>query len=364
MTWMADNRTEQATPKKRQTAREKGQLLRSRDLISALTLLAVIFVLAWSPEMWIGRWRSYFANVMQIGAWKDSTDISIIQWTSLVVARWLTPILGIAFAAAVSATLAQGGVVISTEALAPNWSRLNPARNIQQLFSLAGFSRILRSLLPAGVMFYLAVRIIVNDAGGVVHSARLPSRAALALLGQMVFRLAWQSGLVLLVWAGVDYLLQRFSYEKSLRMTKQEVRQENKDNEGNPQVKGRMRRLRRELLRRSLNKDVQRATAVISNPTHFAVALEYRPSTMIAPVVVAKGRNLIALKIKELARWHEVPIVENPPLAQALYKAADVGQVIPPKLYAAVAEILAFLYRTQLRLQGKTWNAASTAGAR
>ena len=134
---------------------------------------------------------------------------------------------------------------------------------------------------------------------------------------------------------------------------KQEVKQENKDNEGNPHVKGRIRRLRRELLRRSLNKDVQRATAVITNPMHFAVALEYRPASMAAPVVVAKGRNLIALKIKELARWHDVPIVENPPLAQALYKAAEIGQMIPPKLYAAVAEILAFLYRTQMRLQGR-----------
>jgi flagellar biosynthetic protein FlhB len=137
-------------------------------------------------------------------------------------------------------------------------------------------------------------------------------------------------------------------------MTKQEVRQEFKDTEGNPIIKGRIRRLRRELHRRSLQKEVQRATAVITNPTHYAVALEYRPATMSAPVIVAKGRNLIAQKIKELARWYEVPIVENPPLAQALYKAADVGQMIPPNLYAAVAEILAFIYRAQMRMQGRT----------
>jgi len=235
----------------------------------------------------------------------------------------------------------------------PDWSRLNPARSVQQLFSLAGFSRVVRSLLPSGVILYLALRIIIDDAPTVLHAARLPSRAALALLGRSLFALAWQSGFVLLAWSAADYAMQRYTYEKSLRMTKQEVKQEGKDNEGNPQVKGRMRRLRRELLRRSMNKDVQRATAVITNPTHFAVALEYRPASMPAPVVVAKGRNLIALRIKELARWHEVPIVENPPLAQALYKAADIGQMIPPKLYAAVAEILAFLYRTQMRLQGR-----------
>jgi flagellar biosynthetic protein FlhB len=144
-------------------------------------------------------------------------------------------------------------------------------------------------------------------------------------------------------------------------MTKQEVKGEAKDNDGNPQVKGRIRRLRREMLRRSLRKDVKRATAVITNPTHYAVAIEYRPSTMVAPVVVAKGRNLLAQKIKELARWHEVPIVENPPLAQALYKAADIGQMIPPELYAAVAEILAFLYRAQMRMQSRPTSAGTGA---
>jgi flagellar biosynthetic protein FlhB len=145
-------------------------------------------------------------------------------------------------------------------------------------------------------------------------------------------------------------------------MTKQEVRQESKDTDGNPLVKGRIRRLRRELHRRSLQKDLQRATAVITNPTHYAVALEYRPATMAAPVIVAKGRNFIAQKIKELARWHEIPIVENPPLAQALYRAAEVGQMIPPNLYVAVAEILAFIYRVQMRMKGR--QPASAWGAR
>ena len=351
---MADNRTERATPRKRAKAREKGQVLRSRDLISALTLLAAVCVLAWHPEIWVGRWRTYFSGVMQAGVLTDWTNsVAVIRWTSLTVNRWIAPVLAVAFAAAVSSTLAQGGLVISSEVLVTDWSRLNPARSVQQLFSLAGFSRVVRSLLPSGVILYLALRIIIDDAPTVLHAARLPSRAALALLGRSLFALAWQSGFVLLAWSAADYAMQRYTYEKSLRMTKQEVKQEGKDNEGNPQVKGRMRRLRRELLRRSMNKDVQRATAVITNPTHFAVALEYRPASMPAPVVVAKGRNLIALRIKELARWHEVPIVENPPLAQALYKAADIGQMIPPKLYAAVAEILAFLYRTQMRLQGR-----------
>jgi flagellar biosynthetic protein FlhB len=267
------------------------------------------------------------------------------------LAQWLWPVFAAAWGIATCATLSQGGLVVATEALTPDWQRLNPANNLKQLLSLAGFSRVLRSLLPSGVIFYLAFRLILNDAPRILHAARLSSRASLSLVGGLCFHVAWQSSLVLLAWSGVDYLLQRHTFEKSLRMTKQEVKQESKDTDGNPQVRGRFRRLRRELLRRSLQKDMKRATAVITNPTHYAVAIEYRPGTMAAPVVVAKGRNLLAAKIKELARWHEVPIVENPPLAQALYKAVEIGQTIPSKLYAAVAEILAFIYRAQMRMQ-------------
>jgi flagellar biosynthesis protein FlhB len=348
---LADNRTERATPRRRHTAREKGQVLRSRDLVSAMVLLAVVIFLAWQPGAWIGRWQAYFSRSLAASVLGDWTvHAPVIQWTGLAVAQWVWPILAVALFVAIGSTLAQGGLTLAPDALTPDWQRLNPARNLQSLFSFAGLSRILKSLLPAAVIVYLALRMILNQAPMIVHAARLSSRASLALIGGLCFDLAWQSSLVLLAWSGIDYLLQRQTHEKSLRMTKQEVKQETKDTDGNPQTRGRFRRLRREMLRKSLQRDVKRATAVITNPIHYAVAIEYRPATMAAPVIVAKGRNLIAQKIKELARWHDVPIVENPPLAQALYKAAEVGQMIPPQLYAAVAEILAFLYRAQMRM--------------
>jgi flagellar biosynthetic protein FlhB len=202
-------------------------------------------------------------------------------------------------------------------------------------------------------MAFLAANIFQRDFARIAHAAHFDSRGLLGELGSMLFELAWKFGLVLLAWSGLDYFLQRRNYEQSLRMTKQEVKQESKDTDGNPLIRGRMRRLRRALMRKLLAKDVQRATAVITNPTHYAVALEYRPETMSAPVVVAKGRNLLAERIKQLARWHEIPIIENRVLARALYKSTDIGQSIPPQLYAAVAEILAFLYRTQARLLGQ-----------
>jgi len=360
---VADNRTEKATGRRREQARERGQVLRSRDLAAALTLLGVIFLLAWQPETWIGRWQQYFQDLLTSSTTTDwAGNIPVLSTTTLTVGQWLVPIFTVAFSIAILATVAQGGVTFATAALTPNFNRLNPVNNLQQLFSMAGLSRVLRTLLPTSVMLYLAIRLLLQDAPLVLHSSRLGPHAALATMGRLWFTMAWQCGLVFLVWAGVDYLLQWQSFERSLRMTKQEVRQENKDNEGSPQVKGRMRRLRRELLRKALNKEVQRATAVVTNPTHYAVAIEYRPATMVAPVVVAKGRNLVARRIKELARWHEIPIVENPPLAQALYKATDVGQMIPPKLYAAVAEILAFLYRAQMRMNARP--KTQTAGAR
>lgn len=349
---MADNRTEKATPRRRQKAQEKGQVLRSRELVSALTVLAVALMLAWEPEAWIGRWHAYFSRSLNAAVLSDWTgEVPVIDWTFLAVLQWVAPIFCAAFAVAITATLLQGGLVIAMDPLVPNWERLSPGRNLGQIFSVAGLGRIFRSLIPTTVILWLALRLIQKDAPAILHSSRVQPGQQLALLGSLCFGIAWQSSLVLLAWSGVDYVMQRQSYESSLKMTKEEVRQETKDADGNPQVKGRIRRLRRELFRRSLQKDVQRATAVITNPTHYAVALEYRPATMAAPVVVTKGRDHLALKIKELARWHEIPIVENPPLAQALYKAAPVGQMIPPKLYAAVAEILAFLYRAQVRMQ-------------
>lgn len=348
---MADNRTERATPRRRQRAQEQGQVLRSRDLVSALTLMAAIFLLAWRPQILIDGWQTYFARVLDnaaSGEWKD--QLPVFSWTGLAVVQWVWPVFAVTFCVAVGATLAQGGLVVSGEALSPKWQRFNPAQNVKQMFSFSTLSRVLRSLLPTAVILYLALRLILQNASNILHASRLQSHGALSLMGQMAFDLAWQSCLVLLAWSAADYFLQKQSHEKSLRMTKQEVKQEMKDSDGNPQVRSRIRKLRREMLRRSLDKDVKRATAVITNPTHYAVALEYRPGLMAAPVVVAKGRGLIAQKIRELARWHEVPVIENPPLARALYKGAEVGQIIPSALYVAVAEILAFIYRTQSKV--------------
>jgi len=309
-------------------------------------------VLSWQPQIWIGRWRDFFGRLLAAGyAGEVGPGTSVLTWTALTVAQWIAPVLFLAMCVAVFSSAAQGGFVFAPQAFKPNWGRLNPASNVKRLFSFAGLSRALRSLIPSSAIVFLFVNILERDLSSIAHLARFGPRAALAQLGSLLFELAWKCGLILLAWSVADYFFQRWSYERSLMMTKQEVKQEAKDTEGSPLIRGRIKRVRRALHRKILAKEVARATAVVTNPTHYAVALEYRPETMVAPVVVAKGRNLIAEKIKQIARWHEIPIIENPPLAQALYKATEVGQAIPPKLYVAVAEILAFLYRTKARLQ-------------
>lgn len=351
---MADNRSEKATARKKQKAREKGQVVRSRDLASALTLLVSIAVISWQSHDWLSNWRDLFDRLLTTGRVSElGLGTPIFYWTILSIGRGLAPLLTLAFAVAVLSHSAQGGFVFVTESIRPNWERFNPASNIGQLFSAAGLSRLLRSLVPFTVMAIIAASVFERDFARIAHAARLDSHSLLLELASMLLELSWKFGLVLLSWSGLDYFLQRRNYEQSLRMTKQEVKQESKDTDGNPLIRGRIRRLRRAMMRKMLAKDVQRATAVITNPTHYAVALEYRPETMSAPVVVAKGRNLLAERIKQLARWHEIPIIENRVLAQALYKTTDVGQTIPPQLYAAVAEILAFLYRAQARLLGQ-----------
>jgi flagellar biosynthetic protein FlhB len=182
----------------------------------------------------------------------------------------------------------------------------------------------------------------------VIHASELGVRAFAGFIVSVMGELVWKSGLVLVGWAGVDYLLVWQKNESDLKMSRQDMKDEAKQTEGNPAIKGRIRRLQRSLRRRQMLRDTEKASVVITNPTHFAVALRYEME-MAAPIVVAKGRDFLAQEIKEVARWHGIPILENRPLAQALYKTMEVGQPIPGALYAAVAEILAFVFRAQAR---------------
>jgi flagellar biosynthetic protein FlhB len=342
-----ESRTEQATPRRRERARREGDVPRSREFPAALTLITVVLFLWWYPQNWKNEWRELLERTLASATHSDMTaGTPVLNWVAWRVCLWAAPCMAMAWLVALAGSFALGGFVAAPAALAPKPERLNPASNLQKLFSLGGLQRLMKSLIPSAFLVYIALAIMVRDWGQILQMSRVGIRQSLGWMLTRVFEISWKGGLVFTLWAGFDVLISRLNFERQLRMTRQEVREDFKEMEGHPAVRGRIRRLQREMRRRML-RDVARATVVVTNPNEYAVALEYQPETMAAPVVVAKGRNLFAQRIKREARWHGIPVVENPPLAQALYRATEVGQTIPAKLYTAVAEILAFIYRMQ-----------------
>jgi len=346
-----DNKTEQATPRRRHQAREKGQVARSRELIGIAATAGTLGVIAVSAGRFVHDWRLLFRVALNDGALSEWNfqNFSLIA-PAANLGKQTVLALGMGWILAGIAALAQGGFVMAPGCLAPKAERMSPAAKLRQLFSVVAIGNSLKALLPAAAITYIAVSVLGRDWEPLTRlSGRTPIGVA-AFAFARLFEVAWKSTLVLVAWSGADYLFQRFRFEHGLRMSRQELMDELKETEGNPAIKARIRRLQRQVRRRRMLKDTERATVVITNPSHYAVALEYRPE-MGAPLVVAKGRNLLALEIKQIARWHGIPLVENPPLAHALYRAVEVGQSIPLKLYAVVAEVLAFVYRTQAQVR-------------
>ncbi len=357
-----EDRSQRATPHRREKAREQGQVVRSRDLPSALTLLAVAALLRFGQSGWIAGWKDLLRHLLEAVSHGDLIVMApLVNWTAWATFRWAAPALALAWCISAFGLVAQGGFVFSPLALGPKFDRLNPVNNLSRIFSVAGLSPLLKTLIPVSVLAYLSIALVMREWLHVIASPHMAVPAALSWMGSIFYEFAWKAGLVLLVWSGFDYGLQRLSYERSLRMSHQELREEHKDLEGNPATRGRVRRKQREMRRRMMLRQVARATVIITNPDEFAIALEYNPEKMAAPLVLAKGRGLLAQKIKREARWHEIPIVENRLLARALYRTVEVGGSIPAKLYTAVAEVLAFIYRAQSRMREQKEKAAQDA---
>lgn len=342
---MSEQRTEQPTPRRREKAREQGQVARSRELSSALALLAAVCVLAWRAGSDAILWKQYFRSLL------DSTSgefrlLRTLQIVATAALMWTAPPMLAAWGVALAGSFAQGGVTWAPASLSFRADRFNPATRLKQLVSITALSGMLRSLVPAAAIVYLSSGVLAREWNALPLSSFRDRGVFLPWLLSLLFEIAWKSGLVMLLWSLADYLFVRYRVEGELKMTKEELRREHKETEGDPLVKNRIRRLQRQARRRQMLKDVAEATVVITNPTHYAIALAYTHE-MAAPVLLAKGRDALAQEIKKIAVWHDVPMVENPPLAHALYRAVSVGESIPSRLYVAVAEVLAFVYRVQ-----------------
>jgi flagellar biosynthetic protein FlhB len=349
---MADsNKSEQPTPRRRLKARQQGSVTRSRELTGAISMIAVAGVISLTAEQAAHHWTNFFRNAIDsANTGNIESNGPLLFWTSLETLRWVVPILSCALVVSVTAGLAQGGFVFAPEALSFKPERLSPATRLKQIFSPIGVSTTLKSLLPFLAIGWVGYACISSHWQIIVSSSFSDSRGFIHLVCTMIYEVCWKSGLILLAWSGVDYLFLWLKSEGDLKMSRQDIKEEMKDTDGNPANKGRIRKMQRQARRKMMIKATETATVVITNPTHYAVALRYELN-MPAPVVVAKGLDLLAAKIKEIARDRDIPIMENKPLAQALYKGADVGDAIPSALYHAVAEILVLVYRAQAEVK-------------
>lgn len=341
------SKTEEPTQRRLLKARREGQFAAARELIAALQFTVFLALLKAGGAAWWDGFRSSVKEVWS-GAFRgDLTLLDLEQLARTLFWRHGVPLVAAGFGVA-AATLAFRLVTtqfgFSWKKLAPDVSRLNPLAKLRELPR-----QNLSSLMEAAVLlplFLWAVFVVARDKLEAFLALPLGSiESGCSFLAGSLFELFWKAAALFLVFGSVDFYRQLRRHRQDLRMSKQELKEEAKELEGNPQMKARIRRLQRDRARRNMMKEVPTATAVVVNPTHYAVAIRYSMEDMAAPAVVAKGKNYLARRIREKAIECQVPIIENPPLAQALYKSVEVGQEIPPHLYRAVAEILAYVFK-------------------
>jgi flagellar biosynthetic protein FlhB len=346
-------RTERPTAKKRRETREKGRVAKSREVSTYLVLIAGIAILYFAGSYMVTEMAFLMKTTLVQAADSriEGADLLPLLWrTIIVLAKVLTPILLVVTLAGVLGNFIQVGFLVSWEPLKPDLSKLNPLKGIQRLISLRSLTEIVKfvvKLLLVGIVLYTAIR---KEIPFIMPLADQSLQAIGIYIFKTIFRIMLRTSWVLLLLAILDYAYQRWEFEKGLKMTRQEIKDEYKQSEGDPLIKSRIRRIQREWARRRMMEAVPQADVVITNPVQLAVALGYKNETMVAPEVLAKGAGAVAERIREIARTYGVPIVENKPLTRALFRQVDVGRQIPAALYKTVAEVLAYVYRLKNRL--------------
>jgi len=352
----AQEKTESPTPRRLQEAREDGNVARSTDLTAAVILLGAIIVL-------------YFLGMRVMTGMRMSVEIfmsgshatnltrpddlgAVTSWALRDLLTTLAPLLLAVFGLALLTSVSQVGFLLTGKPLIPKFSKLDPIKGTANLFSKRAMMRLVMSLGKVALISALAGWIIYDDAPALIALGELEVAQAFILSSRLVFYMSLKLAVLLLLLALLDYAYQRWQHTEDLKMTKQEIKEEMKSMDGDPLVKQRRARVARQLAMQRTAQAVPHADVVVTNPTHFAIAIKYDSATMHAPRVIAKGADFMAMRIRQIAAIHEIPIVERKPLARALFAAVEVGQEIPTEHYAAVAEILAYVYRISERKAG------------
>ena len=343
-------KTEEPTGKKREDARRKGQVARSQELNTSAVLLAGFFVL-------MILWKYIYANIAGYTTYifahlGDEVTIEFLMKSFMdimfLLAKTALPVMFAVLIAGLGINFYQVGLMFSTEKLELNLEALNPINGMGRIFSKRSLVELAKSLLKIAIIGYFLLKYLEDQIDHIPDFIFYDLEQSLVEFADIIFMLAFKIIAVIIVLAVLDYIYQQWQTTQDLKMTKQEVKDEMKQTEGDPQIKGKIKQKQREMAMRRMMQEVPKADVIITNPTHFAVALMYHKG-MIAPTVIAKGQDKVAQRIKEIAGDYKIPIVENKPLARALYASVEVGGIVPRELYQAVAEVLAYVYRLKNR---------------
>lgn len=346
-------KTEQATPKRQQEAREKGQTAKSPEISSVAILLTGTMALYYIYPRIYSNFLELTTSILSSSGTMELTKDNIYPFGVSIIKRIffiLSPFLFVIVAAGVASNILQVGFMFSTKSLELNLARVNPLEGIKRIISLSSLMDLAKSAIKVIIVGYTAYLLIKKEFYNFPAMIETDVPYIMSYSGRLVVRLLTWTGTVLVILAGVDFGFKKWQHTKSLKMTKEELKEEFKQAEGDPHIKSRIRTLQLQMSRKRMMASVPTADVVVTNPTHLAIAISYKREEMGAPKVVAKGAGLIAEKIKEIAKANGVVIVENKPLARAVFKVVEIGEEIPSNLYKAVAEILAYVYRLKRKV--------------
>ncbi len=344
----SEEKTEKATPKKRSDQRKEGNVFQSKEVITAVSLIVTFaaFKILYSfiEGTLKSSMKSYFSLIGTQKTFMISDTTKFFVDGCIDFAKAALPLLLVSGACAIIATVAQTRGLITFKLTKPKFSRMNPLNGLKNMVSLKGLMELLKSILKIIILFYIIYSAIKGEIQTLPKMFDMSAEEATSSLGGILWSIVYKSAIAFAFVAGFDYLYQRWSYEKQLRMTKQEIKEEYKMTEGDPKIKGQIKQKQQAMARRRMMQAVPEADVVIRNPTHFAVALKYDVSKNNAPMIIAKGQDALALKIVEIAEQHNIVVIENRPLARALYAEVDIDREIPSEFYNPVAEVLAYVY--------------------
>lgn len=349
-------KTEQPTAKKLNDARKEGQVAKSKEVVNAVTLLGLFIllrvILSFLGEEFLSTFSGIYNRFPELvklsGGEIRTSDLMLVLRDMLIkMLLGMAPFLAVGFILSFLADFLQIRWMITTKPLRPKFSKLNPISGFKRIFSVHSLMELLKSILKIALVSVLVYQTLKDKLGVIYVMLNMPLWQGIATAADIAIELGFKIAMFYIVIAAADLIFQRWKFREDQKMTKQEVKDEYKNAEGDPQIKSKQRQRMQEASRRRMMKDVPKADVVITNPTHFAVAIQYDTEIAPAPIVLAKGEDHLAARIKELAREHKVEIVENKPLARMLYYNVEIGEQVPPELYQTVAEVLAMVYHMQ-----------------